>query len=171
MSEVATLSPQVPKVTPAATLVSAIAAIMAEVHTVAKRGENKYHGYRYARMEDILHSFQIGHLRKRLPKEISGGEQQRVALARSLVTEPTVLLLDEPLSSLDPQTKLSIIKDLRRWNETHRIPIVYVTHDHAEVFALGDRVIALEQGEILTEGLPLDVVAAPRRLRPRGRGR
>jgi molybdate transport system ATP-binding protein len=118
---------------------------------------------RKRRMSEILDSFQIAHLSGRLPREISGGEQQRVALARSLVTEPSVLLLDEPLSSLDTRTKASIIEDLRRWNDARRIPIVYVTHDHAEVLALGDRVIALEQGRIVTEGLPLDLVPAARR--------
>jgi len=118
---------------------------------------------RKRRMREILASFQIEHLCSRFPREISGGEQQRVALARSLVTEPSVLLLDEPLSSLDSHTKVRIIEDLRRWNDRHRIPILYVTHDHGELLALGDRVIALEQGQILTEGLPLDVVPAPRR--------
>ncbi len=118
---------------------------------------------RKRRMIEILESFQIGHLCSRFPREISGGEQQRVALARSLVTEPSVLLLDEPLSSLDSHTKVHIIEDLRRWNDRHRIPILYVTHDHGELLALGDRVIALEQGQIITEGLPLDVVPAPRR--------
>lgn len=117
---------------------------------------------RKRRMHEVLESFQIEHLCKRLPREISGGEQQRVALARSLVTEPLVLLLDEPLSSLDPRTKASIIEDLRRWNEARGIPILYVTHDHAEVLALGDRVIALEQGRIVAEGLPHEVVPALR---------
>ena len=118
---------------------------------------------RKRRMDEVLESFQIEHLHNRLPREISGGEQQRVALARSLVTEPLVLLLDEPLSSLDPRTKASIIEDLRRWNEARRIPILYVTHDHAEVLALGDRVIALDQGRIVAEGLPHEVVPALRR--------
>jgi molybdate transport system ATP-binding protein len=118
---------------------------------------------RERRTGDILESFQIEHLSKRLPREISGGEQQRVALARSLVTEPVALLLDEPLSSLDPRTKVSIIEDLHRWNDARRIPIVYVTHDHAEVLALGDRVIALERGLIVTEGLPQEVMPSLRR--------
>jgi molybdate transport system ATP-binding protein len=115
------------------------------------------------RMDDILESFQIGHLCNRLPHEISGGEQQRVALARSLVTEPSILLLDEPLSSLDPVTKAGIIEDLRRWNEERRIPILYVTHDYAEVLALGDRVIALEGGRIAAQGRPDEVVRGLRR--------
>lgn len=118
---------------------------------------------RKRRMQEILESFQIAHLCGRSPREISGGEQQRVALARSLVTEPSVLLLDEPLSSLDPRTKARIIEDLQRWNETRRIPILYVTHDHGEVLAMGDRVIVLEEGRIVAEGLPLDVVPAAAR--------
>ena len=116
---------------------------------------------RKRRMHEILESFQIAHLCARSPREISGGEQQRVALARSLVTEPSVLLLDEPLSSLDPRTKARIIEDLQRWNVTRRIPILYVTHDYGEVLAMGDRAIVLEQGRIVAEGLPLDVVPAP----------
>ncbi len=118
---------------------------------------------RERRVTEILESFQIANLRKRVPREISGGEQQRVALARSLVTEPSVLLLDEPLSSLDPHTKAGIIDDLRAWNETHRIPMLYVTHNHEEVFALGERAISLEQGQILAEGAPMEVVMAPHR--------
>jgi molybdate transport system ATP-binding protein len=116
---------------------------------------------RQRRTSEILESFQIGHLCRRFPREISGGEQQRVALARSLVTEPSVLLLDEPLSSLDPRTKAGLIDDLRKWNDAHRIPILYVTHDHAEVLALGDRVVSLEHGRIVTEGAPLDIVPGP----------
>jgi len=116
---------------------------------------------RRRRMREILESFQIAHLCGRSPREISGGEQQRVALARSLVTEPSVLLLDEPLSSLDPRTKARIVEDLQRWNGTRRIPILYVTHDHEEVMAMGDRVIVLEQGRIVAEGRPVDVAPAP----------
>lgn len=118
---------------------------------------------RKRRTSRILELFQIAHLRKRLPRAISGGEQQRVALARSLVTEPDVLLLDEPLSSLDPRTKASLIDDLRRWNEERRIPILYVTHDNEEVFALGERVLILDRGQIVAEGSPREVVPMPSR--------
>jgi molybdate transport system ATP-binding protein len=111
----------------------------------------------------ILESFQIANLCNHLPREISGGEQQRVALARSLVTEPSVLLLDEPLSSLDPHTKAAIIDDLRIWNETHGIPMLYVTHNHEEVFALGERAISLKQGRILADGAPMEVVTTSHR--------
>lgn len=113
---------------------------------------------RERRVAAILESFQIAKLSNRMPREISGGEQQRVALARSLVTEPSVLLLDEPLSSLDAHTKAAIIDDLRAWNEAHRIPMLYVTHNHEEVFALGEHAISLDGGEISAQGLPINVV-------------
>lgn len=115
------------------------------------------------RVSSILSVFHIAALRHRYPKDISGGERQRVALARSLVTEPCALLLDEPLSALDASTKRSIMEDLRAWNEAHRIPIVYVTHSREELFALGERVIALEQGKAVAEGEPHQVLGAPRR--------
>lgn len=117
---------------------------------------------RQRRIDEVLQAFQIEHLCRRLPREISGGEQQRVALARSLVTEPSVLLLDEPLSSLDPRTKAGIIEDLRAWNNARRIPIIYVTHDYEEVLAMGDHVIALERGRIVAEGTPREIVPALR---------
>jgi len=110
----------------------------------------------------ILESFRISHLRARKPREISGGERQRVALARALVTDPCVLLLDEPLAGLDAATKSKIIDDLRQWNQAHQIPILYVTHTREEVFALGDRVIALAAGRILAQGTPHEVMTAPR---------
>jgi molybdate transport system ATP-binding protein len=114
------------------------------------------------RVDAILESFRIAHLRNRRPTEVSGGERQRVALARALVTNPRALLLDEPLSALDPATKAGIMEDLRMWNAQHRIPILYVTHSREEVFALGERVVALEQGRVVAEGSPLDVLSAPR---------
>lgn len=109
----------------------------------------------------ILESFRIAHLLKRKPREISGGESQRVALARSLVTDPCALLLDEPLAALDLPTQQRLIDDLRAWNASHRIPILYVTHSQREVFALGERVIVLEEGRVLAEGTPRDVLRAP----------
>jgi molybdate transport system ATP-binding protein len=117
---------------------------------------------RERRRAGIMAAFQIEHLQHRLPRDTSGGEQQRVALARSLVTEPSVLLLDEPLTSLDRYLKAAIIDDLLRWNQARRIPIVYVTHDRDEMLALGDRIIALSQGRIAADGMPLDVVPALR---------
>jgi molybdate transport system ATP-binding protein len=119
-------------------------------------------GERQCRIDDLLESFRIGSLRRRKPQEISGGEQQRVALARSLVTDPCVLLLNEPLSALDAATKSKIVDDLRAWNLSHRIPIVYVTHSRNEVFALGERMLVLENGRIIAQGTPHKVMTAPR---------
>jgi molybdate transport system ATP-binding protein len=118
---------------------------------------------RRRRRDALLESFRISQLRGRRPADMSGGERQRVALARALVTEPGLLLLDEPLSALDAATKARLVDDLRAWNQAHGIPIVYVTHTREEVFALGERVVALEQGSAVAEGTPQEVLAAPRR--------
>lgn len=117
------------------------------------------------RVAEILKMFRVEQFRHRKPGEISGGEQQRVALARSLVTQPRVLLLDEPLTGLDADLKGSIIEDLRAWNAAHKIPVLYVTHSREEVDALGERVIAMEHGKIVSEGTPREVLDAPRRRR------
>jgi molybdate transport system ATP-binding protein len=113
------------------------------------------------RVDAILESFRIAHVRGRKPGHISGGEQQRVALARALVTDPGALLLDEPLSALDHATQTRIMDDLRLWNRSRRIPILYVTHAHREVFALGERVVVLEGGRVQTQGTPHDVLDSP----------
>ena len=110
----------------------------------------------------ILESFQIPHLLRRKPNELSGGERQRVALARSLVTDPSLLLLDEPLSALDAATKSSIIEDLLVWNASHGIPIIYVTHAVKEAFALGERVLVFEGGQLIAQGRPNQILKWPR---------
>jgi molybdate transport system ATP-binding protein len=116
---------------------------------------------RKQRAAAMLREFRIDHLRQQRPAEISGGERQRVALARALVTDPCVLLLDEPLAALDAATKAKILDDLRRWNQAHRIPILYVTHSREEVIALGERVLVMEQGRIIAQGTPHEVLSAP----------
>ena len=118
---------------------------------------------REQRVGAILESFRIAHLRARRPRELSGGERQRVALARTLVTDPRALLLDEPLSALDHATATRIIEDLRAWNLERRLPVLYVTHAHREVYALGERVVVLDQGRVQTEGTPHEVLDAPTR--------
>jgi molybdate transport system ATP-binding protein len=117
---------------------------------------------RVSRVEEILQAFRAQHLSQRKPGEISGGEKQRVALARSLVTNPRVLLLDEPLTGLDAELKSAIVADLRAWNALKKIPILYVTHSREEVDALGERVVAMEQGRVVSTGTPLQVLEAPR---------
>ena len=109
----------------------------------------------------IAGSFRISHLLERRPGAISGGERQRVALARALVTNPSVLLLDEPLAALDHYTQSHIIEDLKSWNDARAIPILYVTHAHREVFALGERVIVLDAGRLAAAGTPDEVLNRP----------
>ena len=116
---------------------------------------------RRRRSDQLFEAFRIGHVRERRPAQISGGERQRVALARALVTQPRALLLDEPLAALDRPTKSQVIADLRRWNQHYRIPILFITHSGEEVFALGEEVIVLEEGKIVAQGLPKDVMHAP----------
>ena len=117
---------------------------------------------RTQRALDMLQELHIDHLRGRRPGEISGGERQRVALARSLVTDPCLLLLDEPLAALDAATKAKILDDLGRWNQAHGIPILYVTHSREEVLALGERVIVMDEGRVVAQGTPHEVLRAPR---------
>lgn len=120
---------------------------------------------RSSRVAGILEAFRVNKLRARKPGEISGGERQRIALARSLVTNPCVLLLDEPLTGLDAPLKEAIIDDLHSWNAAESIPILYVTHSREEVDALGERVIAMDHGRIMGAGTPIEVLDAPRRKR------
>src|ERR1700677_70146 len=116
---------------------------------------------RKQRASAMFEEFRIAHLRRRFPGEISGGERQRVALARALVTDPCALLLDEPLAALDAATKGKILDDLRQWNRAHRIPILYVTHSREEVLVLGDHVLVIENGRIIAQGTPHQVLRAP----------
>jgi molybdate transport system ATP-binding protein len=113
------------------------------------------------RATSLLEAFRISHLARNKARDISGGESQRVALARTLVTDPDFLLLDEPLAALDAPTKASIIDDLRDWNRVHNIPILYVTHSREEAFALGERLIVLDAGRIVAQGTPHEVLSAP----------
>jgi molybdate transport system ATP-binding protein len=118
---------------------------------------------KHERVEAILSAFRVEKLSNQKPGEISGGEKQRIALARSLVTDPRVLLLDEPLTGLDAELKAAIVDDLRAWNAAKGIPILYVTHSRDEVDALGERVIALDSGRVVSAGVPMEVLNAPRR--------
>ena len=117
---------------------------------------------RRQRVTRALESLGIAALRKRRPAQLSGGERQRVALARALVTEPTLLLLDEPLAALDLPVRMKIADDLRRWVQSLPIPVLYVTHNRDEVFMLGERLLVLEHGALIAQGTPHQVLSAPR---------
>ena len=113
------------------------------------------------RVEEALELFSISHLKNQSARKVSGGEAQRVALARSLVFRPSLLLLDEPLASLDPITKEGMIPELHKVLKQLGITCVYVTHDQEEAFALADRIAVMEQGEIIQVGTKEDVFFKP----------
>jgi molybdate transport system ATP-binding protein len=113
------------------------------------------------RVTAIAESFHIADILERRPGQTSGGERQRTALARALVTEPAALLLDEPLTALDHRIQTRILEDLRRWNEARRIPMLYVTHAHREVYALGERMIVMDRGRVVAGGTPHEVLDNP----------
>jgi len=98
----------------------------------------------------------------RRPGQLSGGQAQRAALARALVGEPRVLLLDEPLSALDARTRLTVRAELRRHLAEFGGSTVLVTHDPVDAMALADRVVVVEEGRVVQEGTPAEVSRAPR---------
>jgi multiple sugar transport system ATP-binding protein len=103
----------------------------------------------------------IGHLLERRPRELSGGERQRVALARALVREPTVFLLDEPLSNLDAKLRASAREELTQFHRRVGTTTIYVTHDQVEAMAMGDRIVVLDQGVVRQVGTPGEVYDEP----------
>jgi ABC-type Fe3+/spermidine/putrescine transport system ATPase subunit len=105
---------------------------------------------RTARVKEVLRLVRIETLVDRYPHELSGGEQQRVALARSLVGEPQVLLLDEPLSSLDPELRSTLRQELARLQHALRLTTVYVTHDPEDASALADSIVEMRAGRIVS---------------------
>ena len=103
----------------------------------------------------------IAHLAGRRPVKLSGGEAHRVSIARALAVDPAVLFLDEPLASLDPPTRRTLIDDLLRIFETSSMAVIWVTHDRDEALAVGDVVTYLEDGSVVQTGSVLDVFARP----------
>jgi multiple sugar transport system ATP-binding protein len=105
--------------------------------------------------------FGIGHLLQRKPRELSGGERQRVALARALVREPSVFLLDEPLSNLDAQLRASARDELQQFQRRIGTTTIYVTHDQVEAMGLGDRVVVMKAGTVRQIGTPQAIYHEP----------
>ncbi|HEX2064626.1 MAG TPA: ABC transporter ATP-binding protein [Acidimicrobiales bacterium] len=103
----------------------------------------------------------IGHLLDRKPRHLSGGERQRAALARALVREPSVFLLDEPLSNLDAKLRATARDDLRQFQRRVGTTTIYVTHDQVEAMGMGDRIVVMDRGHVRQVGTPRDVYRDP----------
>jgi molybdate transport system ATP-binding protein len=115
-----------------------------------------------ARLAEVAALCGVEPLLGRRPETLSGGERQRVGLARSLAPRPRLLLCDEPVSALDLANRHLIMERLRTVQRAAAIPVLYVTHSPAESIALGSRLFLLQQGRIVAQGLPLDVLSAAR---------
>lgn len=116
---------------------------------------------RKARAHGLLERFGLADRAAARPRTLSGGERQRVALARAVAPKPHALLLDEPLSALDPRTRAAASRELRAVLQEADVPAILVTHDYAEAAAFGDRVAVLDAGKIVQEGSPAQLAATP----------
>ena len=114
-----------------------------------------------ARVQRALTLVRLPHAAQRYPRQLSGGEQQRIALARALVVEPAILLLDEPLSNLDARLRDEMRIELREIQRRVGITTVFVTHDQAEALAMSDRVAVMSRGRIMQVGPPATIYDRP----------
>ena len=113
------------------------------------------------RVDQALELVQISHLADRSPNELSGGQQQRVALARAFVIEPSVLLMDEPLSNLDAKLRVQMRTVIKKLQRRLGITTIYVTHDQEEALAISDRIAVMKEGNIMQIGTPTQIYAKP----------
>lgn len=105
------------------------------------------------KLEDVGLKGQEG----RMPEELSGGMKKRVAIARALVTEPQLILYDEPTSELDPLMAVTIGEEIHKLNQTHKVTSIVVTHDRELAFGIGDRIALMEEGRLLQVGQPAEI--------------
>ena len=126
----------------------------------------KIRGYSKSKVEEEVQEISvklgINHLLERMVSTLSGGEQQRVALARALIIKPKILLLDEPLSALDPETREEIREYIKEIRKILKFTAIHVTHDFVEAVDLGDRMAVMFNGEILQVGEPIEIINNPR---------
>jgi len=114
------------------------------------------------RVATLLKQVSLEGFEKRKVTDLSGGEQQRVALARALAPQPRLLMFDEPLGALDRTLKEDLLNELRGILHKTKVPAIYVTHDQEEAFAIGDRILLLQDGVIIREGTPAELWSNPR---------
>ena len=128
------------------------------------RFSEKYHKKNEALFEDLINFLQITHLLKRNIKNLSGGEKQRVALARAIYSQPKVLLLDEPLSAVDPTIRNEIMKNLKELPQRYDLSVIHVTHNFREASYLADRLGIILKGMLLQKGDAKEVLKNPNSL-------
>ena len=116
---------------------------------------------RAQRVRQVADMVRIGDLLDKMPSQCSGGEAQRVALARTLVTQPTTFLLDEPLSSLDAKLRRELRAECDRLHQVLKRTFIYVTHDQEEAMTLADRIFVMRSGEIIQTGSPMEIYSNP----------
>jgi len=116
---------------------------------------------RVKRVREVAEMVRITHLLRKMPAQCSGGESQRIALARTLVTNPSTFLLDEPLSSLDAKLRRELRAECDRLHQTLNRTFIYVTHDQEEAMTLADRIVVMRAGEVVQIGSPMDIYSNP----------
>jgi len=112
------------------------------------------------RVDELIEMMALGELQHRKPATLSGGQQQRVALARALASEPHLLLLDEPFSALDQQTRLRLQDEVLRLHRHYGLTTIMVSHDISEVYKLSQRVLLIEHGRVVQQGTPAEIFGA-----------
>ena len=124
-----------------------------------RRPIEESHGFAFPHVIEVM---EISTLLERNVTSLSGGEQQRVGFGRAILSAPRLLLLDEPMSSLDSRLKTRLFPFLHRIRDEFGIPLIYVTHDARELSALCDEVFVLESGRVVERGIPSEVLTAYR---------
>ena len=117
-----------------------------------------------ARIDELLNMVGLKpeKYRKRKPSELSGGEAQRVGIARALAADPKIILMDEPFSALDPITRASLQEDVKKLQKQIHKTIVFVTHDIEEAFLLGDKICIIQDGELIQSGTKQEIISNPK---------
>lgn len=113
------------------------------------------------KVKEYLHLVQLDAHMDKKPNQLSGGQRQRVAIARALINEPSVLLLDEPLSALDAKLRTQLLIDLDALHDKIGITFIYVTHDQSEALSVSDRIAVMNQGKVLQVGTPFEIYESP----------
>lgn len=120
--------------------------------------KNITHQQKNKRLEEVLELVNLKDYNNRYPHELSGGQQQRVALARALAPKPDLLLLDEPFSNLDAHLQCKIREELKQIINQTKITSIFVTHDQEDAKNIADRVVILQEGEIIKIGKPTEIL-------------